>query len=65
MLDNISIGKQIAHLRKQRKLTQEELAAKLGVTAQTLSKWENGHTLPETASLPLLAKIFECSIDSI
>jgi len=65
MLDNISIGKQIAHLRKQSKLTQEELAAKLGVTAQTLSKYENGHTLPETTSLPLLAKIFECSIDSI
>jgi len=65
MLDNISIGNRITYLRKQSKLTQEELAEKLGVTAQTVSKWENGHTLPETASLPLLAKLFDCSIDSI
>jgi len=65
MLDNIGIGNQITSLRKQSKLTQEELSAKLGVTAQTISKWENGHTLPETASLPLLAKLFGCTVDTI
>jgi len=65
MLDNISIGNQITYLRKKSKLTQEELSEKLGVSVQTISKWENGHTLPETASLPLLAKIFACSIDDI
>jgi len=65
MLDNIRVGNQIAHLRKTNKLTQDELAEKLGITAQAISKWENGHTLPETASLPLLAKLFDCSIDSI
>lgn len=65
MLDNISVGKQIAHLRKQKGLTQEELAEKLKLTAQAISKWENGHTVPETTLLPALAELFDCSIDSI
>ena len=65
MLDNIIVGKQIANLRKQKGLTQEELAEKLDITAQAVSKWENGHTLPETMLLPVLAQIFICSIDSI
>jgi transcriptional regulator with XRE-family HTH domain len=65
MLDTISVGKQIACLRKQKGLTQEELAEKLEITAQAISKWENGHTLPETVLLPLLAELFCCSIDSI
>jgi len=65
MLNNISIGNQIFYLRKQRKMTQEELAERLGVSVQTISKWENGHTLPETSSLPSLAKLFGCSVDAI
>ena len=65
MLDTISVGKQIAGLRKQKGFTQEELAEKLEVTAQAVSKWENGHTLPETILLPLLAEFLDCSVDSI
>jgi len=65
MLDNVSVGNRIADLRKQNKLTQDALAEKLGITAQAISKWENGHTLPETALLPTLAKLFDCSIDSM
>ncbi len=65
MLDNIVVGKQIAFLRKQANFTQEELAVKLGITAQAISKWENGHTLPETTLLPLLAGLFNCTIDSV
>ena len=65
MLDNINVGRKIASLRNQNGLTQEELAEKLGITAQAISKWENGHTLPETVLLPLLARLFDCSIDSI
>ena len=65
MLDNICVGNQIAALRKKNGLTQEELSEQLGITAQAISKWENGHTLPETALLPLLAEILGCSIDSI
>jgi len=65
MLDNIRIGNQITCLRKQNKLTQDELAEKLGVSVQSISKWENGHSLPETTSLPLLAKLLNCLIDDI
>ncbi len=65
MLDNISVGKRIAYLRKQKGLTQEELAERLEITAQAISKWEKGHTLPETALLPLLSHLFDCTIDSI
>ena len=65
MIDNNSVGNRIANLRKSNKLTQDELAIKLGITAQAISKWENGHTLPETMLLPILAKLFDCSIDSI
>ncbi|MCL2080641.1 MAG: helix-turn-helix transcriptional regulator [Oscillospiraceae bacterium] len=65
MLDNIQIGNHITSLRKQKKLTQEELAEKLGISVQSISKWENGHALPETATLPLLSQFLGCSIDSI
>jgi len=65
MLDNIRVGSKIAYLRKQNGLTQEELAEKLGITAQAISKWENGHTLPETVLLPTLSQLFDCTIDSI
>lgn len=65
MLDNTTVGNQIAFLRKQNNFTQEDLAEKLGITAQAISKWENGHTLPETVLLPLLARLLNCSIDSI
>ena len=65
MIDNISVGNQILLLRKRNGFTQEELAEKLGISAQAISKWENGHTLPETALLPVLAKLLNCSIDSI
>jgi len=64
-LDNISIGKQILLLRKRNGFTQDELAEKLGISAQAISKWENGHALPETTVLPLLAKLLNSSIDSI
>ena len=65
MLDNIKIGNQILLLRKRNGFTQDELAEKLGISAQAISKWENGHTLPETTLLPVLAKLFNTSIDSI
>jgi transcriptional regulator with XRE-family HTH domain len=64
-MDNSSVGKQILLLRKRNGFTQEELAEKLGVSAQAVSKWENGHALPETAMLPILARLLNCSIDSI
>ena len=65
MLDSIMVGKQIVSLRKQNNFTQEMLAEKLGLTAQAVSKWENGHTLPETGLLPLLARLLNCTINSL
>ncbi|MBN2076334.1 MAG: helix-turn-helix transcriptional regulator [Dehalococcoidales bacterium] len=59
------IGKHIALLRKERGLTQEKLAEALSVSPQAVSKWENGHSLPETLLLPRLARILDCSIDNI
>ena len=65
LLDIIRVGNQIASLRKKRGFTQEELSERLGITAQAISKWENGHSLPETALLPMLSDILDCSIDQI
>ena len=64
-MDNIKIGNRISALRKKNGFTQEQLAENFNITAQAISKWENGHTLPETALLPLLSKLLNCSIDSI
>ena len=60
-----TIGKNICNLRKQKGLTQEELAGRLNVSFQAVSKWENGASLPDVATLPLIARVFGCSIDSL
>ena len=65
MLDTKKVGIKIASLRKSFGYSQEKLAEILGVSPQAISKWENGHALPDTSMLPVLAQIFGCSIDSI
>ena len=50
-------------LRKERNLTQEELANKIGVTPQSVSKWETGQSMPDINLLTPLADFFEVSID--
>lgn len=65
MLDSKKVGAKISSLRKSFGCSQEKLAELLCVTPQAVSKWENGHTLPDTSLLPVLAQIFECSIDNI
>lgn len=65
MLDTKQLGKRIAILRKQNGMSQEKLAELLCISPQAISKWENGHTTPETSLLPVLAQIFQCSIDEI
>ncbi len=65
MLDTKKVGIKIAALRKSIGLSQEKLAEMLNITPQAISKWENGHTLPETTLLPILSQIFRCSIDDI
>lgn len=60
-----TLGKRIAQNRKRMKLTQDQLAEKLGVTAQAVSKWENDQSCPDITMLPLLADIFGISIDEL
>lgn len=65
MIDLIEFGNKIASMRKEHGYTGEELAERLGVSPQTVSKWENAKCLPETAELPALAEALDCSIDSL
>ncbi len=58
------IGKQIASMRKERGIRQEELAAFVGVSPQAVSKWENGG-VPDVEILPKIADFFEVSVDSL
>ncbi len=65
MIDLEKIGKKIASMRRERGYTGEELAERLHVSPQAVSKWENARCLPETAILPSLADALDCSIDSL
>lgn len=60
-----SIGEKIAELRKDRKMTQEEFANMIGVSAQSVSKWENNVTMPDIVLLPVIAGIFEVTVDEL
>lgn len=62
-MDEHSIGKTIASLRKSKGWTQVELAEKLNVSDKTVSKWESESGLPEISQFPTLAKLFDVSID--
>ena len=57
-----TIGRQIAKLRKENNITQEELAKNLDVSAQAVSKWENGGA-PDVEMMPRIADYFDVSID--
>lgn len=65
MLDIKKVGIKIALLRKGAGYSQEKLAGILCISPQAISKWENGHSLPDTSLLPVLAQIFGCTIDDI
>lgn len=60
---HIVLAENIQKFRKQNGMTQEELANKLGVTYQAISKWENAKSAPDIFFLPQLADVFGCSID--
>ena len=62
---NIVLAANILHYRKKNGLSQEELANKLGVTFQAVSKWENAKSAPDIAFLPIIADIFGCYIDEL
>lgn len=61
----MEIGAKIRHLRCKAGLTQEQLAEKLGLSAQSVSKWENAVAMPDITLLPKLAEEFGVSIDEL
>ncbi len=61
----MEMGKEIRRLRNERGLTQEALAAALNVTAQTVSKWECGTSIPDVQTLPEIAVYFGVTIDQL
>ena len=60
----MNIGQKIASLRKENNFTQAELGAKLNLTAQAESKWENGLSEPDLESVKKLCEIFGVSVSS-
>ena len=65
MEDKTTMGKRISDLRKGKGLTQEQLAQRLGVTPQAVSKWENDLSCPDIALLPRLSEELGVSIDEL
>ena len=61
----MDIGNKILELRKESKLSQEQLAEKMNVARQTISKWELGETTPDLAQSKLLSQIFNVSLDEL
>lgn len=61
----MELGKNIYELRKNRAVTQEELAAELGVTAAAVSKWETGNTLPDVLMICAIADYFGVTTDAL
>ena len=61
----MELGKKIKQLRLKSSLTQEQLAERLGIGAQSVSKWENNVAMPDITTLPLLAEIFGVTIDDL
>lgn len=61
----MQIGNKILELRKQNNLSQEQLAEKMGVARQTISKWELGETSPDLEQSRQLSQIFNVSLDDL
>lgn len=61
----MEFGNRLYELRKQKGLSQEELASRLNVTRQTISKWELGESTPDMDKLVLLGELFEISLDEL
>lgn len=61
----LMLGANIRGLRRERHITQEQLAEKLGVSCQSVSRWENDTCYPDMELLPALARIFSVSVDRL
>lgn len=64
-MDQIKIGNFIKQCRKEKKLTQEDLAQKLGTTSKSVSRWENGNTMPDYSILKQLCDELDININEL
>lgn len=55
----------LKEMRKNRHLTQSELASQIGVTRRSIIRWENGQTKPSMKKVDMLAEIFSCTVDEL
>ena len=62
---NIEIANRLVQMRKKNNLSQEELAAKLGISRQAVSKWERAESSPDTDNLIMLARLYNVSLDDL
>ena len=61
----MGLGEKIGQYRRSLGISQEELGARLGVSRQAVSKWENGTSEPSTSNLMALAKLYGLSVDEL
>lgn len=64
-MDQEKIGRFIANCRKERNLTQEQVAEKLGVSNKTVSRWENGNGFPDVSLLQSLCEVLNISVNEL
>jgi transcriptional regulator with XRE-family HTH domain len=64
-MSNLKIGNRIKAKRRERNLTQEEIASMLGVTKAAVSKWENEESYPDITLLPQIAQLFHMTMDDL
>lgn len=64
-MDSVKIGKYLAELRKSYKVTQDELALRLGVSRQAVSRWETGSSVPDVELMLKISELYGITIDAI
>lgn len=61
----LNLSENLIRFRKERKLTQSDVAQHLGITKASVSKWETGQTMPDVALLPLIASFYGVTLDEL
>jgi len=61
----VTLGNKIRELRRERNLTQEQLAVLLSISPQAVSKWEMGLSFPDMTLIPVMARLFKVSLDEL
>lgn len=65
MFNQVDFGKRLRSFRKRKNFTQKEIAFRIGVSEQAVSKWENGECLPDVYNLKVLGQLLHISVDTL